>query len=184
MFGPPLYPVKKKKKYIQIPNYKGLRIDVFQCICYQYLIESCKSRIETWWWRIQAPRPVDINCRHQFQNWWNYFSGVNTTWASPNANCSLDATVLRFSQDREEYTAHSACIAVRETHGRVVRLCGRSFTLPVQSRAAPSESRWLTGEYQWWTNKVYLCLKSISHELKLSHVNETDIQMWHSQLAS
>lgn len=47
------------------------------------------------------------------------------------------------SQDRKKKsnTVHSACIAVKETHDRVVWLVGRSFTLPVQSRAAPSESR-------------------------------------------
>lgn len=36
---------------------------------------------------------------------------------------------------------HPACIAVRQTEDTVVWLFGRSFTLPVQSRAAPSEIR-------------------------------------------
>jgi len=45
------------------------------------------------------------------------------------------------SEDRRKEATHSACIAARHTHDQVLWLVGRSFTLPVQSRAAPSEIR-------------------------------------------
>ena len=51
-------------------------------------------------------------------------------------------TVSGFTgQEKESNTVHSTCIAVRGKHDQVVGLVGRSFTLPVQSRAAPSEIR-------------------------------------------